>query len=421
MSGTTQKNRLTCGEFGGRNVRGEPCGVSAVDGPCRLHLDQETVVEQGAHDELAEAAEKDFRLAVERGIINDFPHVTPPFGRIRDKVAIVGFTDHRTEALKLDPEEWELWGLNELYRYMPVERFSRWFEIHGREYLEKDEDGRKHTDDLKALQIPIFMQQVHADIPASVRFPVEEMCEALDSEYWTNCPAYMIGFAILLGYKEIAIYGVDMAQDTEYQIQRPNCEFWLGVAKGKGIKTSVPPTSDLLKCIGLYGYEGSGSVLARKLKSRLEWLHAQDNERLGLMRRLDAEYDTKRDEIMSQLDRARGALEETVVQRQTPKRVERREFLEARVAEGNELVGKLDAEYKDKAQALRDERNQMVGGIQDVTYILRSWLVQPEATEGGGNIPSHATRAADPRTGIEVPSENGETPTAPSVVPAAAG
>jgi hypothetical protein len=371
------KNRITCGQFGGRNAKGEPCGVSVIDGPCTKHAggaSRSAYTNPGAQ------------------------FMTPPFERTRDKVCIVGFTGHRDAAMELDRSEWEIWGLNELYRYMPIASFDRWFEIHGREYLEKDDDGKKHIEDLKTISVPIYMQVVHPDIPCSVMFPRDELIEKLGSSYWTNCPAWMLGMAIAMGFKEIAMVGIDMAQDTEYSVQRPCCEYWLGRAEGMGIKTWVPDQSDLLKCIGLYGYQDSGSILSRKLEDRLSWLHEQDNERLAALRKLDSEYENKTSAIRRSMIVAEGAIEELkLAAGEGPEREARVEAREAEIAKGHELLARIQAEYSDISERLKAERNQIVGGIQNTNYILRSWLVKSDNPKGG-LIPN---RSEDPRTGIK--------------------
>lgn len=386
------KSRLTCGDFGGRNVQGEPCGVSAVDGPCRRHVGQ---VEEAVSD-----------------ILNPgFEFLTPPFKRTKNKVCIVGFTSHRDIALTLDRDEWEIWGLNELYRYMPVAAFDRWFEIHGREYLENDDDGKKHIEDLKSLSIPIYMQKVHEDIPASVKFPRDELCETLDSKYWTNCPAWMLGYAIAMGFEEIAMVGVDMAQDTEYQVQRPCCEHWLGYARGKGIKAWVPDMSDLMKSVGLYGYEDEGSLLYRKLDDRLKWLHVQDNERLALIRRLEAEYQTKSADLKRMINRFEGAEEEVGTQAKSAKRDKRLEEITEKLKAFRGQQNAMEAEYTSKHTPLIAERNQIVGGIQNTNYILRSWMVKADGLDGG-LVPD---RSLDPMTGIKAPAGDNQEP-APALV-----
>jgi hypothetical protein len=45
------------------------------------------------------------------------------------------------------------------------------------------------------------------------------------------------------------------SHNSEYGQQRPSCEFFLGIAVGRGIKIHLPKTSDLLKVRWMYGYE----------------------------------------------------------------------------------------------------------------------------------------------------------------------
>ncbi len=51
----------------------------------------------------------------------------------------------------------------------------------------------------------------------------------------------------LKNIKRIAIYGVDMGVSTEYNYQKPNMEYLIGFARGKGISVYVPPQCELLK------------------------------------------------------------------------------------------------------------------------------------------------------------------------------
>jgi hypothetical protein len=71
------------------------------------------------------------------------------------------------------------------------------------------------------------------------------------------------------GFKEIHLYGVDMAVSTEYDEQRPSCEYFIGLARGRGIKVYIPEESHLLKVRYKYGYEAkSESVYRKNLKQR---------------------------------------------------------------------------------------------------------------------------------------------------------
>ncbi len=54
-----------------------------------------------------------------------------------------------------------------------------------------------------------------------------------------------------------------MATGSEYEFERPCCEYWLGIAEGRGVTIAVPDSSPLLKATeGTYGlYERQGVSL----------------------------------------------------------------------------------------------------------------------------------------------------------------
>lgn len=293
-----------------------------------------------AFDEVV--VDKEVRVEIEAAPATPFgfQHRVNPMGRTRDKVAIVGFTDHRVQALELG-DDFEIWGLNELYQYMPINRFHRWFEIHHPKDLTVDEAGKKHLRDMAAFDIPVYMHEHYKDIPPSMPFPRTELERLLGSEYFTSSPAWMLGMAIAFGFRTIHVYGIDMAQETEYAEQRPCCEYWLGRAHAMGIDVYLPPTSDLLSAVGQYAFGEAGDKFRVKLDERLKWLHEKDNALL------------------------------------------------------NGIRG-LEAEFNQKMQKLQNERNQMVGAIQDCNFWRRSWAVSGSA-KGGSPVPD---RTQDPRTGI---------------------
>lgn len=183
----------------------------------------------------------------------------------KKKVAIVGFALTKDQAPYDDPE-FEVWTVNQLYRFVP--RQDRIFQLHKREGIitanSHGGDGEKHIEELKAMDIPIYMQERHDDIPTSVKYPFEEMVQefgiprkgfAEKDAYFTNSISFMIALAIHEGFEEIHVYGVDMAVNEEYHFQRPSCEYYLGIAMGRGIKVYLPPESDLLRTRFTYAYE----------------------------------------------------------------------------------------------------------------------------------------------------------------------
>lgn len=173
------------------------------------------------------------------------------------KLAICGFAISSLHLAPFNNDEFEIWGLNDLHTELKADNISRWFDIHPREQLEtmpvRNGTGT-YLDGLRSLSCPVYMQDQHSDIPNSIKYPKADMVFKYGS-YFTNSISWMLAIAIDEGYKEVHIYGVDMAQGSEYHDQRPSCEYFIGLARGKGITVVIPEQSDLLKAPHLYGFE----------------------------------------------------------------------------------------------------------------------------------------------------------------------
>lgn len=303
------------------------------------------------------------RITLTGGGPGEVSHATDPFGRPRrPHVAILGFTDHRKLAPFHDPS-FEVWGLNELYRYMDVKLFTRWFEIHDRAYFEQND--AEHLKALATLPIPVYMQTTHPDIPNAVPLP-KAAIERVAGTYMTSSIAWMIGLAILEGFEKIHVYGVDMAQDTEYKEQRPCCEYLIGLARGMGIDCYVPPTSDLMKSVGQYGFGEVGSAFSAKIVERMEWLMRERTTQLQRLDQLEGEYRSK-------------------------------------------LAG-LNAEYEKKKTEWTWSVRQLEGAYDDCVYWKRSWAITG-ANVGGG--------APHPDRGIPTLAEQPGDGAVPTAQPAA--
>jgi len=181
----------------------------------------------------------------------------------RRKVAIVGFTPSRAQA-PYDDDTYEIWGLNALFRVDGVPRATRWFDLHPADKI--PEDRVKWYAEAK---IPVYLQRAHPSVPMSMPFPREAILARFGKDaYFTNSISWMIALAMLEGMTHIEVYGVDMSTPDEYRTQRPNVEYWLGLAQGAGIQVKVAETSDLLKSTHEYGYGDDGG-LRKKVKERI--------------------------------------------------------------------------------------------------------------------------------------------------------
>ena len=192
----------------------------------------------------------------------------------RKKLAIIGFAPSSLQLAPMKDQGYEIWGVNEIYKVVP--RIDRLFEIHHYRHLTEKQRNPGHLTWLQKATIPIYMVDHFADIPASQPFPRAEVKAhfakhnlSIRTSYWTNTISWMLGMAIMEGYTEIGLWGVDMAQDTEYRHQRPSVEYWIGVGQGMGVNIFVPPECDILQTAFEYGFEEEGHHLfAQKLNGR---------------------------------------------------------------------------------------------------------------------------------------------------------
>lgn len=171
----------------------------------------------------------------------------------RKKVAIVGFSESSRHLAPYDDPEWDIWAMNQLYRHIP--RATAWWEMHQRkDFLADQVPGTDYLKWLKECPIPIYMIDKFEDIPNSIKYPIEDMV-ATFGDYFYSTISYMIAQAIVDGYEEIGLWGIDLSHDSEYEYQKPSAEYLLGVAIGRGIAISLPSQTALLKGQYRYGYQ----------------------------------------------------------------------------------------------------------------------------------------------------------------------
>jgi hypothetical protein len=193
-----------------------------------------------------------------RLVLKQVSHEAPPIiqapttgvGRLR-KVALIGSAKTVYHAPWHDPT-WEIWAHATVHHY--CQRVDRYFDLHPWDWISE----KPVPDDLewlKKLKTPIYMQRVFAHVPSSVRFPRERVM-AEYPRYFTSHAAWMIALALSEGVTHLGFYGIHYAIDEEHKKQRAGCEYWMGVAQGKGVQLVIPEGCPLLKePAWLYGYE----------------------------------------------------------------------------------------------------------------------------------------------------------------------
>ena len=140
-------------------------------------------------------------------------------------------------------EGFELWGLPWDTQYV---NYDRLFEMHDIRLIEVESSRRPegYIETLKECSVSLYMQEKY--FPNVTAYPFNEM----EIDYFNSSIAYMIALAIHEKAEFIGVYGVDMQANDEYFYQKPNVEYLLGLAKGKGIEIKLPSESPLLKFCG---------------------------------------------------------------------------------------------------------------------------------------------------------------------------
>ena len=152
-----------------------------------------------------------------------------------------------------DPS-WEIWAHNSAAPACP--RVDRFFDLHAKQVWKADKSWHKDYQTwLSQLPVPIYMQHHYAEVPQSIRYPKERILSEF-RRYFTSQAAWMMALALTEGVTHLGFFGIHYGAACERDWQRPGCEYWMGMAEGRGVQLVIPDGCPLLrKPALLYGYE----------------------------------------------------------------------------------------------------------------------------------------------------------------------
>jgi hypothetical protein len=142
--------------------------------------------------------------------------------KTKNKVCIVGCSQSKDEVPFNLKDEFEFWGVNNLFLTLPGP-WTRWFEIHNFAFTDgkwlrrggsdfRGQPVAQYLEGLQSLKCPVYMQASNPLVPNAAQYPLREVVESF-GRYFTNTISWEIALAIKEGFEEIRIYGVDMAVD----------------------------------------------------------------------------------------------------------------------------------------------------------------------------------------------------------------
>ncbi len=210
--------------------------------------------------------------------------------RTHDKVYICGMAPTVAQVPPDADEYAEIWKINEAYRLdnyydRPIVA-TRWFQLHQRWDFTRRQNRSSMMTNIKdhwewlrqEHDFPVYMQQTWDDIPSSVQFPLDDIIQDFGLEgnahltWFRNSTAYLISFAVWLGFKEIGIYGWELSSVTENMYEKPAASFWLGIAAAYiGAENIDIPTGSRMAGWGQrkYAYDDVPAVNRMHIESQM--------------------------------------------------------------------------------------------------------------------------------------------------------
>lgn len=178
--------------------------------------------------------------------------------QIQNRIALVCGSPDSEHLAPFNDSSWGIWTLGNRLDRHAGRRVTRIFEIH--DNLEEHGDSLAYAKWLVSQNIPMVVGEGFPITADHVMvFPFESAKELYGSEYLTSSTAYMMALALLEGATEIGVYGSSMSvDDNEYRYQRPCMEAWIGFAKGRGVKVTIPDISPLGKLDYVEGRNSGG-------------------------------------------------------------------------------------------------------------------------------------------------------------------
>jgi len=171
----------------------------------------------------------------------------------RSRLAIVGGMPLR-HAIPFDDPDLEVWSCN-LVLCLDQQnqlRADRWFELHPMSVQNENDMEWIHENPR-----PLYTLDYEPSLPKSLRFPMEAVDSLGYANYFSCTFAYQIALAIVEGFEEIGLYGVDLVygSDREREVELPSVTYWLGLFQGRGGRLAFPEHSSTLHHRYRYGYD----------------------------------------------------------------------------------------------------------------------------------------------------------------------
>ncbi len=202
------------------------------------------------------------------------------------KIAILGTAKTSVMDAPFNDASWTIWSLGGNHQDIP--RGDKWFELHDQDVLAALPIHPEAVKFLNSHGENTIVQKKCTMFPNATAYPLEAVLTAFPRGYFTSSIVYMLAMAIMENPGEIGLWGIDMMGEDEYAYQKSCCEYFIGIAEGKGIKVTIAKDSPLCRSERLYAFMEQG--VSRELVIRRRELKAETERRRKEIEQLNADF-----------------------------------------------------------------------------------------------------------------------------------
>jgi hypothetical protein len=140
---------------------------------------------------------------------------------------------------------------------------------------------------------PILTLRQYPEFPMTIEYPVQPVLDFIRHDILNSTPAYMVAYALMIGVKEILLYGMDFHYENLDRAEAggQGMAYMLGMCQALGVNYRIPSTSSLLDAYKvqivdgaamrpLYGYAESTETPDPRIPAgaKVVQLHQPDNQ-----------------------------------------------------------------------------------------------------------------------------------------------
>lgn len=161
----------------------------------------------------------------------------------------------------------EVWGINQAVDVIHCDRGFHMDDVRVQELRAKANPDGNIAAMLKWLRRhpgPIYTSIPNENYPGLIAYPLADVMNSCGKcAYFNSTAAYAVAYAIHIGVKKLYLFGCDFSFANGHEAERGRAcvEFYLGMAKARGISIGLPSGTSLMDGIAtnderLYGYDG---------------------------------------------------------------------------------------------------------------------------------------------------------------------